>query len=134
MPQKPGSKRGTTMIARACFSPFRSAAKFGSPRKLRTTPAASSFFCCSLFAAAVPASGPARPISASIASAKLIPQRLVIALLPTRTRCPSELDALLGLHPVAERVLHHGHLGHQVSQLDQLRLGVAARGDDMQGG
>src|SRR5690349_25076295 len=34
----------------------------------------------------------------------------------------SELDALLCLHAVAERVLHHLHLGHEVGECNDLVL------------
>src|SRR5690348_6043625 len=44
----------------------------------------------------------------------------------------SELDAGLRLDAAAEGVLHQRHLGHEVGDLDQLGLGVAAGDDDVQ--
>src|SRR5690348_70332 len=44
----------------------------------------------------------------------------------------SELDPGLRFDAAAEGMLHQSHLGHEVGDLDQLGLGVAAGHDDMQ--
>src|SRR5258708_26581966 len=41
-------------------------------------------------------------------------------LMAWANNCPSEFDPGLGLHAVAERMLHHRHLGHQIGCADQL--------------
>src|SRR5438094_9997129 len=46
--------------------------------------------------------------------------------------CASEFDPGLRLYPGAERMLDQGHLGDEVSGLDQLGRRVAAGHDDMQ--
>src|SRR5665213_3706226 len=47
------------------------------------------------------------------------------------SRRSSELDAFLGLHTLAERMLYQCHFGHEVGHLDQRGMRVAARDDDM---
>src|SRR5690349_19692970 len=44
----------------------------------------------------------------------------------------SKLDTLLCLDAVAERMLHHLHLGHEIGELDDLVLGVAAGETDVE--